>query len=119
MIIASFQSMIMMSWNKKPSSPGNLKVLQRRFTTVNLLTEKSSNGVKCAEEAGDKNENDGDGDRLSSVQLSDHADEAPKKADIPSKTSRDLRRRRENGKGLDAADDDAAEGKRGSAHAGT
>lgn len=71
--------MIMMSWNKKRSSPGNLKILQRRFTTVNLLTEKSSNGVKCAEEAGDKNENDRDGGRLSPVQLSDHADEAPKK----------------------------------------
>lgn len=110
MIIASFQIMITMPWNRKQSSPGNLKILQRRFTTVNLSTEKINNGMQCAEEAGDKNENDGDiddeGGRLSSVQLSDHADEAPKEADIPLKTSRDRWRRRENGKELDAADDD-------------
>lgn len=48
---------------KKWNNTGNLETLRRRFTTVNLSTErKTNNGVKGAEEASDENDDDDEGD---------------------------------------------------------
>lgn len=48
---------------KKWSNVGNLEILRRRFTTVNLSKEKKNNNVdQGAEEAGDENDSDDEGD---------------------------------------------------------